>query len=83
MNWETPGRARALPSWLCSLGVCRLIFWRCVIAHPPLVRLVAWRDFVEDVEKAYPDKDDGWSESQVGRGDQYIPDDGSTIIGKL
>ena len=44
--------------------------------------LVAWRDFVEDVEKAYPDKDD-WSESQVGRGDQWIPDDGSTVPGKL
>ena len=45
--------------------------------------LVAWRDFVEDVEKAYPDKDDGYSESQVGRGDQWIPDDGSTVVGKL
>jgi len=45
--------------------------------------LVAWRDFVEDVEKAYPDKDNSWEESQMGRGDQWIPDDGSTIVGKL
>jgi len=45
--------------------------------------LVAWRDFVEDVEKAYPDKDNIWEESQIGRGDQFIPDDGSTVVGKL
>lgn len=45
--------------------------------------LIAWRDFVEDVEKAYPDKEDAWYESQVGRGDQWIPDDGSTVVGKL
>ena len=35
--------------------------------------LVAWRDFVEDIEKAYPDKDNVWEESQMGRGDQWIP----------
>jgi len=45
--------------------------------------LVAWRDFVEDIEKAYPDKDNVWEESQMGRGDQWIPDDGSTVVGKL
>ena len=45
--------------------------------------LVAWRDFVEDAEKAYPDKDNVWEESQMGRGDQWIPDDGSTVTGKL
>ena len=45
--------------------------------------LIAWRDFVEDVEKAYPDPEDHWSEAQVGRGDQWIPDDGSTVVGKL
>ena len=28
--------------------------------------LVAWRDFVEDVEKAYPDKDNAWEEPTVG-----------------
>ena len=44
---------------------------------------IAWRDFVEDVEKAYPDKDNVWEESQMGRGDQWIPDDGSTTVGKL
>ena len=48
-----------------------------------VLRLVAWRDFVEDVEKAYPDKDNVWEESQIGRGDQWIPDDGSTVPGKL
>ena len=45
--------------------------------------LIAWRDFVEDVEKAYPDKDNVWEESQIGRGDQWIPDDGSTVVGQL
>ena len=45
--------------------------------------LIAWRDFVEDVEKAYPDKDNVWEESQMGRGDLWIPDGGSTVVGKL
>merc|ERR1712006_34209 len=42
--------------------------------------LVAWRDFVEDVEKAYPDKDNQWEESMVGNmayAESFIPDDGT------